>query len=86
MLSTEAGTQRALLKWIVDLQGGNVKTVNGSMQSHNEQKLSSTSSLTVTFLSKKYLSVSIKPRTISVKNKVFMLLSNTEERMLKMRK
>lgn len=33
--------------------------------------------LTVTFCSKKYLSVSIRPRTISVRNSVFMLLSKT---------
>lgn len=33
--------------------------------------------LTVTFGSKKYLSVSIRPRTISVRNNVFMLRSKT---------
>lgn len=34
--------------------------------------------LTVTFLSKKYLSVILIPRNISVRNKAFMLLSSTE--------
>lgn len=33
--------------------------------------------LTVTFLSKKYLRVKLIPRTISVRNKVFMLRSKT---------
>jgi hypothetical protein len=32
MLSTEPWTQRALLKWIVNLQGDKIKTVNGSTQ------------------------------------------------------
>jgi len=34
--------------------------------------------LTVTLSSKKYLSVKDKPRTISVRNSIFMLLSKTE--------
>ena len=38
--------------------------------------------LTVTLGSKKYLRVSDKPRTISVRNRVFMLRSKTAKKML----
>lgn len=40
-------------------------------------EIDSKKKLTVTFSSKKYLRVRDNPRTISVRNKVFMLLSKT---------
>jgi len=75
MFTTEARAQRTLLKWIIDLHTRKSFSNTDFFQSKfgRLEKIS----LTVTFGSKKYLRVSDKPRTISVRNRVFMLRSKT---------
>lgn len=75
MFSTKTRAQRAFFKWIIDLHSKRKPWDCSPTQSMLDNGCRIT--LTVTCVSKKYLSVNIKPRTISVRNKVLMLWLKT---------
>lgn len=75
MFSTKPRAQGAFLEWIIDLHRIRKPWDCGPTQSILDNGCRIT--LTVTCVSKKYLSVNIKPRTISVRNKVLILWLKT---------
>ena len=76
MLPSKTRAQWTLLKWIVNLHKERQFFASYICFDLSPKKRIK-NTLTVTLLSKKYLSVSMRPRTISVRNNVFMLRSKT---------